>query len=341
MMNKSQELGRIGELHEMVRELGRDKARRLVTRDEGFIVDKIHDYLSDESNSFGITYSGFCVLSFPHRCPSSNDDIWTRTNGPMTLLIEPGAVSDGKTTRRVGIPFGARARLIMLYLQTQAILHKSPEVEIGRSMNNWLERMGIPIGGNTYRQVKEQANRISRCKLSFQFGNTDQDGNRWEGFENDGIVKNGMSFAMGTTDDPRQGLLWNDTIRLTDTFYRQLEKHAVPIDDVSIRGIMNQSLAIDIYIWLAYRLHVLSKPCTISWVALKDQFGSNYSRLRAFRENFINSLKDVITVYPAARVEPTDVGLKLFPSPPAIREKTQYPALAYDKNSAAGKRHKD
>src|SRR5512132_1288465 len=57
--------------------------------------------------------------------------------------------------------------MMLLYLQTQAVQTQSPEVELGRSMYEWLSRMGIPVGGNTYRMVREQANHISACHLTF------------------------------------------------------------------------------------------------------------------------------------------------------------------------------
>ena len=34
--------------------------------------------------------------------------------------------------------------MILLYLQTQAIRTRSREVELGRSMRHWLDRMGRP-----------------------------------------------------------------------------------------------------------------------------------------------------------------------------------------------------
>ena len=67
---------------------------------------------------------------------------------------------------------GAKARLILLYLQTMALRNNSPEVELGRSMNDWLDRMGISTGGSTYKEVRNQAERLSRCKLTFDYGGT-------------------------------------------------------------------------------------------------------------------------------------------------------------------------
>jgi hypothetical protein len=57
----------------------------------------------------------------------------------------------------IGVPYGSIARMILLYLQTQAVRTRSREVELGASMNAWLTAMGIPIGGKTYQIVREQS----------------------------------------------------------------------------------------------------------------------------------------------------------------------------------------
>jgi hypothetical protein len=44
---------------------------------------------------------------------------------------------------------GSPARLILLYLQTEALRTGSREVELGNSMRSWLFRVGIPAGGTT------------------------------------------------------------------------------------------------------------------------------------------------------------------------------------------------
>ena len=53
-----------------------------------------------------------------------------------------------------GIPDGARARLILLYLQSEATRTGSREVEIGRSMRAWMERMGLSVGGETAKALR-------------------------------------------------------------------------------------------------------------------------------------------------------------------------------------------
>jgi hypothetical protein len=55
----------------------------------------------------------------------------------------------------------SRPDLILIYLQTQAVLTQSREVSLGRSMREWMGRMGISIGGETAAGLREQAKRIT------------------------------------------------------------------------------------------------------------------------------------------------------------------------------------
>jgi hypothetical protein len=77
-------------------------------------------------------------------------------------------------------------------------------------------------------------------------------------------------------------------------------------------------MVIDVYIWLAYRLHALRREVEIGWPALHGQFGAGYSRLRAFRAQFIEAMSLAVAVYPEANVSIGDRGVVLRPSRPAV-----------------------
>ncbi|WP_256366974.1 replication protein RepA [Acidisphaera sp. L21] len=68
----------------------------------------------------------------------------------------------------IGAPYGSRARLIMLYMQSEALRTRSREIELGRSLRTWLMRMGIPQGGKSIAAVRDQAERISSCRLTLR-----------------------------------------------------------------------------------------------------------------------------------------------------------------------------
>lgn len=305
----------MGQLHRLISQVGREQAKALQTDPEQrSLIDIAAAVLEEERQELGITYSGFALTALPHR-RLPDDQPWERRGHRIRLLIEPGRLPiRGGGFKLYGVPYGSRARMILLYLQTRALQTDSREVELGRSMHDWLDRMGLSVGGQTYRDIREQASRIAACNLTFAW----EDANS-VGFEKDSIVKGGIHFS--TDRNSSQGTLWEDRVLLSEAFFRELKAHPVPIWEPALRHIQNNSTSIDIYIWLAYRLHSLSKSTTITWLAVFEQFGAGYARLRDFRKRFIEALQLALAVYPDARVEVEEHGLLLHPSPPPIPER--------------------
>jgi len=170
--------------------------------------------------------------------------------------------------------------------------------------------MGLSIGGTTYKMVTEQARRISGCRLTFY-----ADKDRRELMRHGGFVDGAISM-YGNTDD--QPALWQERVLLNEEFYRALRDHPVPVSETALRAIGPRSMVIDVYIWMAYRLHALRKDVEVSWPAVYSQFGPGYSRLRDFRRDFIRALELAVAAYPEARVGLGERGVVLRPSRPAI-----------------------
>ena len=303
----------IGEVHQLLIARGLQEVRKAVLWDkiERLCVEAAHAVLSDEDGRIGVAHAGFAMAALPHK--KTMDAVWERDGGPIKLLVESGLDINKQA---VGIPYGCIARMILLYLQTQAVKTRSRDVELGASMNAWLTAKNISVGGNTYKIVREQSRRISRCRLTFfrRSGNAE-------------LVSNGAfvrDAILPIDPDSTQPQLWQDSVRLDEGFYQSLIDHPLPLREAAIRQISSRSLAIDLYVWLAYRLHVLTTPIDVSWPALKSQFGHEYSAVRFFRRDFQPPLKLALSVYPEARVEMDDrKGLTLYPSPPPVPERKQ------------------
>ena len=147
---------------------GRDDAKRLFSGDRS-LIDIASEVMGDESGRRGYSYSGLCLTSLPHR-RLADDQPWEKKVGPLMLLIEPGRMKvDEGPARFMGVPFGARGRLILIYLQTQAVLTNSREVSLGRAMRDWLGRMGVSLGGETANAFKEQARRLATFAMRFHW----------------------------------------------------------------------------------------------------------------------------------------------------------------------------
>jgi hypothetical protein len=159
----------MGDVHELLEAHGRQEARGMIEGRRGpRIVEAAAAWSADEDIGTGYMYSGWCQTALPHRRPISNATIWKLETDSMTLLVEPGIrVMPGSEPIHVGVPFGAIARLILIYLQSEALRTGSRDVELGGSLRAFLGRLGISVGGKTTRLVREQAERISRCRLTF------------------------------------------------------------------------------------------------------------------------------------------------------------------------------
>jgi hypothetical protein len=302
----------MGSVHQLILQEGVEAARRVASFDknERLCVEAAYEVMSDERAQIGIAHAGFAMASLPHK--RINEAIWERDGGRIKLLVESGLDS---SKQPVGIPYGSIARMILLYLQTQAVRTRCREVELGASMNAWLTAMDIPVGGKTYQIVREQSRRISRCRLTF-FRRT----------SNAEIVTNGAFVRDAILPlDPQAGgqmPLWQERVRLDEGFYQSLIEHPLPLRETAVKQISSRSMAIDLYVWLAYRLHVLVGPVEVGWSALRRQFGEGYKELRFFRRDVLPSLKLALAVYPEAHVEIDErAGLTLYPSPSPVPER--------------------
>jgi len=300
-------------VHKLIEELGTRGALQASDTDaDRKAVEAAIQYMGDEDVGIGFLYSGWCQAALPHK-RLANDAVWKVQTERVTLMVEPGRRNlSGQDTEFCGVPYGSRARLILLYLQSEALRTNSRDIALGKSLHAWLGRLGIPIGGKSFKDVREQADRLSRCRLTFHV----QQGGR-AGLINQNI----MDTAMFVEDTSVQGSLFVETARLSETFFEQLKKHPVPLEEAAIRAISNNSQALDVYCWLAYRLHVLPQARTVSWPALFGQFGASYKKMAHFKMRFADSLKVAVAVYRDADVELDVRGLIMRPSRPPVAPK--------------------
>lgn len=306
----------MGTIHDLL--VARGKQAALDAGINRPVVEAAAQYLSDEDSALSFAYSGWAQCALPHK-RLAPEAPWSITSEKVRLMVEPGRRligDDGSQDYEfVGVPFGAHARLILLFLQTEALRTGSREIELGGSLRQWLNRIGVSVGGMTGRSVRDQAERISRCRLTFQITTS---GNRAVGLVNQSIVDRALFIEEG---DGNQGRLNLETAKLSEGFFEQLQKHPVPVEEATIKALNNNAPALDVYLWLAYRLHSLSSDRLVTWKALKGQFGTGFKEMYHFKPRFSGALALAQAVYPAARLDLTEQGVVLRPSRPPVTPK--------------------
>jgi len=82
----------------------------------------------------------------------------------------------------------------------------------------------------------------------------------------------------------------------------------------------HSSLALDIYTGLAHRLCRVRTVggIKLSWENLREQFGQEYNTSKDFKKEFRHALRQVLVVYPDAKLGDAAGGLILYPSRPPL-----------------------
>jgi hypothetical protein len=325
----------MGTVHDLLAQRGRQQT--LLFDFDRRVVDVASTFMTEEESGTAFLFSGWAQAALPHK-RLADDAPWQLRTERVTLLVEPGRrTTPSGPPISVGVPYGSRARLIMLYLQSEALKTNSRSVELGKSLRDWLGKMGIPPGGKSIQSIREQAERITRCRISFHLHSAGKEGLIQQHIVDTAMFgetpiyqgeDSGGSHPEASGGNPRGGSGFLETVRLSETFFEQLKRHPVPVDDAAIRAINRHSMALDIYCWLAYRLHVLSGNREITWKALHAQFGGGVSRLDHFRTIFIENLNLALAVYPDAKVEVESRGLTLQPSRPPVSSRIKAAAIS-------------
>lgn len=264
-------------------------------------------------------HSVLCQTFLPYRNPGTEIRIWKQKQGNVSLAIQASETYNPQKDdfEFIGLPYGPKARLILAHINSEAIRKQSRIVDVESSMSAFIKAIGLNLDGRTINEVKSQLRRLTASTLSL--GYTDND----KGVQVDlKIVK---AFDLWFPKDERQRILWPTTVQLTEDYFSSLISHAIPLDERALSSLSHSAMALDIYAWLAQRLHRINpkEPQFITWKALKEQFGRGYNQMYKFKQIFRSTLMLARSQYPQALVyERKNEGFVLEHSPSPIEKKT-------------------
>jgi hypothetical protein len=255
-----------------------------------------------------------CQCGIPYKNPGDQTRVWARQQGNAVLRIEAGAAIDPRSGEFVelGLPYGEKPRLVLIHLASEAVRNGSAVVDVEDSMTAFARSLGMETNGQQLKALKDQLARLASLTVRM------------------GIVEEGRAVQVNThivtafdlwfPKQPDQRVLWPSTVRLSDECFQTLGRHAVPLDHRAVAALAGSSMGLDVYVWLAQRLHRVppGKPQFIPWTAAYDQFGQGFARIGDFRRCFLQTLAHVKSAYPSARIAADERGLTLEHSRPPV-----------------------
>jgi len=223
----------------------------------------------------------------------------------MSLLVQAGKLrspEDGKWVDQP-LPFGSRARLLLMHTCSEAIRQKSAEIEIEDSLTGFIKSMGFPVTGGkngTLNSFKQQVNALAACTMRIGL---------WDGDHAKTISTQPFtSIDVWFPTNANQKMLWPSTVTFSQEFYATLRKHALPVNIHAVKAFAGSPRKLDMLFWLGYRLTTLDRPLNISWEALKQQWGQGYSRNNNFRRDFAQEIAEIKEVFPKLPVKVSEDG---------------------------------
>lgn len=270
----------------------------------------IQNISANDANTIGFMPTVFVNASLPHSEIHQNK--YVRENGRYKITyFDP---------HNVGLPYGSLARILTVWIAQHAIQSKEKRIHLDSSLASFMRSMNIhSTGGSTgsIRRFKKQFVSLLSCVIACE-------------------NKDDKSVSLETmTLSNRQLYWWSQQseesanyegayVELSDEFYQRIEKSAVPVDIRALNLLRKSPLALDIYIWLTYKMATIKKIMTISYKQLLFQFGAGYPNskkgLNHFQQAFKKQLSYVLVVYSKANIELLPGRVQLRPGEPHINK---------------------
>ena len=251
------------------------------------------------------------------RLPDNQRDYHV-SHGRASLLIEAGKLANPEKMHefiQCGLPFGSRARLIIPYINAYAVIRKTREIDLGKNLWCFMEKIGSPINGYNGKMVVKQIQALAAAQ--FILGEWSEDGATTKF----GRFAEEVSFWIER--DQNQHLLWSQSMLLSERYYDALKGRHVPIDMNHLVKLTRSERRMDLYSWFSYRLPVIQKGkvVRIPLRSIHPIFAPDNNSPKLFKQRLAQDLKAVAKVYPDFRVEVVGDMLVLQKSPPPVPRK--------------------
>lgn len=255
------------------------------------------------------THTVLCQVGLPRAKVEGRE--FMRQSGAAWVNVQAGYLDEGRGPVLQPIPYGVMPRLGLAWVSTFAVRNKEREIPIGDSAAEFLRLMGMESDGRRYTTLRKQMHALAAARLQLGFKGRTFNGQPVQQFD-----------AWVANHDTQQRALWPGVMVLSEDYFTSLIESAVPLDNRALHALKGSALSLDVYAWLAHRLHrIEGRGIPLHWKPLREQFAQEYKGKdpdKDFKKEFLPTLKKVLAVYPQAKVKVVTGGLVLMGSPPPI-----------------------
>jgi hypothetical protein len=259
-------------------------------------------------------HSSLAICGLPYRQLPIEQRVHVREQGKMRVRVHSGELTgpNGVLIPQP-IPWGAKPRLILAYLSTEAIRQQSPTIDVARSFTGFMRQLGFTGRGGergNIKPFKEQLQALAACRMEIA---------SWDEKRSRVIDTKPFDTVDLWLSDDGDRSIWPETLTFSPSFYASLKERAMPVDSRALHAFANSARKLDILFWLNYRLHSSRSAVTVPWKALQSQFGGDeWSRDRKFKQSFVADLLHIKSVFPQLPYSIHENGFTLGNADPSV-----------------------
>ena len=264
-----------------------------------------------------------CTL--PHSDPKTA--VWVKQSGPYSLIVSSGYDKQGEA---YGVPYGKFPRMVIAYVTTEVKKTGECRVEFNASFKGFLKEVGYTANLNKRQKASiiDQLNRLIRATFSWEGGSKEH--------SRGGGGRVTSDFDLWFNDDhPDQITMFDSFIMVSQEFRDAILSNPVPLRTDILRALKSSSLALDVYMWVSYRLFTMKaageEEMSLSYGLLQAQFGTGIAEenYRLFRSELKKAFRKVARYWKGTDGETqrlnfdfTETHLILYRSPLLIENKS-------------------
>jgi hypothetical protein len=231
----------------------------------------------------------------PHSDPKTPS--YAKTNGDFSLIVSSGFDRDGKP---YGVPYGSLPRLVLAYIITRVIETGERYIDLSSHFSGFMKEIGYTgnLRGNS-RQARSVHNQLLRLLMaSIKFEGR-------AGTEEQGHMA-GINMHVATKYDlwwdfknPEQNSIFGSHIEISEEFRKAILSAPVPLRTDILKAHRKSPLALDVYMWVSYRVFVMQstgqESISLGYGRLQEQFGTGMGEknYRLFRSRLKQAFADV------------------------------------------------
>lgn len=240
---------------------------------------------------------------------------WKVHHGNASLVVRAGLIADQDNKGQFvdcALPSGAKARLIIPYIIGYAVQRNTREIDMGRSLRRFMEKVKIPITGPNGKALTREVQNVAAA--DFVIG----------GWDEDKVTTKKASIAEELTfwleKNPNQQSFWRPEMILDPRFFDAISERRVPVDMGHLVQLQRSPRRMDLYCWLSYRTSLIRRDKTVKIKLdhLQPIFAPEIDTPKNFRAKFKGDLKAIAGIYPDFRIEIEGDMLVLRKSPPPV-----------------------